>query len=128
MENRKYAVCWQQSLNSIQHYIDWLASCRLIITCDSLGLHLALGLKKKIVALFGPTPPEQVYMYGYGIKLTPTCEQQCVPCFAPQCNASEFCMENITVESALDAIEMLLEPQPTEYSEDVTTPLAGSIV
>ena len=41
------AVAWQQSLNSIRHYIDWLASCRLIVTCDSLGLHLALGLKKR---------------------------------------------------------------------------------
>jgi len=128
LTNRNYAVCWQQSLNSIRHYIDWLASCRLIITCDSLGLHLSLGLKKKIVALFGPTPPEQVYMYGCGVKLTPTCEQQCVPCFASRCNLSQSCMESITVETAIDAIEMLLSPQQTDYTTVADEPLVGSTV
>ena len=109
--SQRYAVCWQQSLNSIRHYTDWLASCRLIITTDSLGLHLGLGLRKKIVALFGPTAAQQVYMYGLGIKLTPTCDRACIPCFNPTCNYDQSCMEHITVEMVLEAVEMLVHPK-----------------
>jgi len=104
----RYAVSWQQSLNSIRHYIDWLASCRLIITNDSLGLHLALGLNRKLVALFGPTATEQIYLYGNGIKLTPPCEYACMPCFQSQCDLERSCMEDISVDMVLEAVEMLL--------------------
>ncbi|MCF7958659.1 MAG: hypothetical protein K9M57_09455 [Phycisphaerae bacterium] len=106
--NQNYAVSWQQSLNSIRHYIDWLASCRLIITCDSLGLHLALALKNQVVALFGATPPEQIHMYGQGIKLTPTCQQQCVPCFQPRCEFDTKCIDSISVDMVLESVEMLI--------------------
>jgi len=103
-----YAVCWQQSLNSVRHYIEWLATCRLIVTCDSLGLHLGIGLKRKMVGLFGPTPPEQIYMYGCGIKLTPICDRNCIPCFEPRCIQESCCMEHITVDMVLEAIRTLI--------------------
>jgi len=103
-----YSVCWQQSLNSVRQYIDWLASCRLIVTCDSLGLHLAVGLKKKVVGLFGPTPPEQIYTYGCGIKLTAPCERACLPCFHAECVHGRSCMEYISVDAVVEAVETLL--------------------
>jgi len=103
-----YALCWQQSLDSIRHYIDWLASCRVIVTCDSLGLHLALALRKKVVALFGPTAAEQIHMYGLGVKLTPALERDCMPCFHSQCQTETCCMEHIPVDMVGDAVDMLL--------------------
>jgi len=110
--SKQYNVCWQQSLDSIRHYIDWLASCRLIVTCDSLGLHLGLGLNKQVVGLFGPTAPEQIYMYGCGIKLTPTCDRSCLPCYKSRCDFNEdVCMEYISVEQVYEAVEMLLGGQ-----------------
>ena len=105
---RGMAVCWQQSLNSIRHYMDWIAACRMIITCDSLGLHLALAMKKKVVALFGPTVPEQIYMYGQGVKLTPACERSCLGCMGPRCDFEQSCMEFITPEMVLDTVEILM--------------------
>lgn len=118
--SKNYAISWQQSLNSIQHYIDWLASCRLVITCDSLGLHLSLALKKKIVALFGPTPPEQVYMYGCGVKLTPTCQRPCIPCFESTCDKPDPCMEHLTVDMVVEAVDLLFaEKYPTPELEPV---------
>lgn len=107
---QNYTVCWQQSLNSIKHYIEWLNACKLIISTDSLGLHLCLGLRKKIVALFGPTPAEQVYMYGCGIKLTPCSERSCIPCFQSKCSYDTCCMDTISVEMVLEAVELLLDP------------------
>ena len=110
---RRYAVAWQQSLNSITHYADWLASCRLIVTCDSLGLHLALALKRKVVALFGPTIPEQIYMYGQGIKLAPATDRPCIPCMQARCNYPNPCMQYLTVDMAIEAIDLLL-PAPKQ--------------
>lgn len=114
--SERYALNWQQSLNSVRHYIDWLASCRLIVTTDSLGLHLALGLQKKVVALFGPTSSEQVYMYGCGVKLTAECDRPCVPCFQPRCAFDTCCMEYIPVERVAEAVEMLMNPAPMEMA------------
>lgn len=120
--SQHYAVCWQQSLDSVRHYIDWLASCRVIISSDSLGLHLSLALRKKVVALFGPTPAEQVYMYGCGVKLTPTCQRSCIPCFRSQCDFPESCMEHISVDMVVEAVDMLLGAK-----EVVTEPMLESV-
>lgn len=108
LEQQNYAVCWQQSLSSIRHYIDWLASCRLIVTCDSLGLHLALALRKNVLALFGPTASEQIHMYGQGVKLTPAVGRACIPCFQPLCRYDKGCMEHITVDMVGDMVDMLM--------------------
>jgi len=129
LARQNYALCWQQSLNSIRHYIDWLASCRLIVTCDSLGLHLALALRKNVVALFGPTASEQIHMYGLGIKLTPTVERACIPCFQPQCRSDNGCMEHITVDMVGDAVDILLGgkiPAAVEAKQAAEEVAAGS--
>jgi heptosyltransferase-2 len=58
------SVSWQQGLNNLYDYIDWINSCKIIVSCDSLGLHIALALNKPVIALFGPTNSKEVYMYG----------------------------------------------------------------
>jgi len=65
-----YSVSWQRGLDSLYEYIDWINSCRLIVSSDSLGLHICLALKKNVIGLFGPTPAIEVYMYGCGIAVT----------------------------------------------------------
>jgi heptosyltransferase-2 len=54
---------WQQGKNSLFEYMDWINSCRLIISHDSLGLHLAFALDKEVIGLFGPTDPTEVFFY-----------------------------------------------------------------
>ncbi|MBN1844264.1 MAG: hypothetical protein JW810_01185 [Sedimentisphaerales bacterium] len=125
----RYALSWQQSLHSIRHYIDWLASCRLIVTCDSLGLHLGLALRKQVVALFGPTAPEQIHMYGLGIKLTPACQRDCLPCFGSHCLGVDSCMEHLTVDMVHEAVGMLLDRQPGQKpvaAPPIETPLTAA--
>jgi len=117
LDRQNYALCWQQSLNSIRHYIDWLASCRLIVTCDSLGLHLALALRKKVVALFGPTAPQQIHLYGLGVKLTPAAERNCIPCLQSQCQFDHRCMEYLSVNMVGDAVNMLMDKSEPVVAE-----------
>ncbi len=122
--SQNYAVCWQQSLNSVKQYIDWLASCKLIVTCDSLGLHLAIALRKKVIALFGPTPSRQIYLYGLGVKLTPEAEHLCMPCFLPQCPKGTSCMHDISVDTVASSVNMLLSKQQPTITEKLLSEIA----
>ena len=56
---------------SILDYIDWVKSCRTIVSGDGLGLHVAIALGKRVVALFGETDPSRVPLYGLGYAVRP---------------------------------------------------------
>jgi heptosyltransferase-2 len=64
LELESLTCSWQEGLDSIHEYIDWINSCKIIVTQDSLGLHLALALEKKVIALFGPTSPDEIYFHN----------------------------------------------------------------
>ena len=101
----KYSISWQEGLNSIHEYIDWINSCRLIITADSLGLHLSLALNNKVIALFGPTSHREIYFYNRGSFLLPEAPYQCVPCLRVHCDKEKQCMEYIFPERVKERIE-----------------------
>ena len=107
----RYSVSWQQGLKNIEDYREWINSCRLLLTNDSLGLHIALALKKKVVALFGPTAYREVYLYGRGTVMLPVGDYKCLPCLSPKCSNDLFCMENISIEQVFNAIEKLLNEE-----------------
>jgi len=85
-------VSWQQGIGDLREYMDWINQCRLIVTNDSLGLHLAIALRKKIVALFGPSSPHEVHFYGLGRAIVPPSCYDCVPCLKRECGRKKFCM------------------------------------
>ncbi|MDD2448186.1 MAG: glycosyltransferase family 9 protein [Sulfurimonas sp.] len=60
LQEMGYSISWQKGLNSIYEYIDWVNSCKTIITHDSLGLHLALALNKRVISLFGPSLHKEI--------------------------------------------------------------------
>jgi heptosyltransferase-2 len=100
----KYTISWQQGLKSIEEYIEWINSCRLLVTNDSLGLHIAHALDKKIVALFGPTLSNEVYVKN-GVKLLPEGPYDCLPCLDTVCVKERPCLYDIKPETVLAAID-----------------------
>jgi heptosyltransferase-2 len=106
-----YSVSWQQGRSNLYEYMDWLNSCRLIISSDSLGLHLAFALNRKTIGLFGPTDPKEVFFYG-GSKIVTT-DQHCPqnPCYCNRCATELFCMEKISLKKIMTAVhEQLAKP------------------
>ncbi|HEY4706285.1 MAG TPA: glycosyltransferase family 9 protein [Thermodesulfobacteriota bacterium] len=103
----KYTISWQQGLKSIEEYIEWINSCRLIVTNDSLGLHIAHALDKKIVALFGPTLSSEVYVKN-GVKLLPEADHDCMPCMSTVCRRDRPCMFEISPKAVLKNVEKYL--------------------
>ncbi|MFQ5735249.1 MAG: glycosyltransferase family 9 protein [Thermodesulfobacteriota bacterium] len=103
----RHTISWQKGLKSIEEYIEWINSCRLLVTNDSLGLHIAHALDKKIVSLFGPTLSSEVYVKD-GVKLLPEGEYDCMPCLSTECVKERPCMYDIKPGRVLAEIEKLL--------------------
>lgn len=105
---KNYSLSWQKGLGNLYEYIDWLNSCRLIITNDSLGMHLAIALKKKIITLFGPTSSREVFLYARGVKLVSKGFYSCIPCLNSHCSQKKNCMEFIRPEEVKREVSKLL--------------------
>jgi heptosyltransferase-2 len=52
--------------NSLLEFTALVAACDLLITSDSLALHLAVTQRVPILAFFAPTPAHEIELYGRG--------------------------------------------------------------
>lgn len=100
-----FTVSWQRGMNNLFEYMDWINSCRIIVTGDSLGLHLALALKKRAVVLFGPTTDKETYMYDRGIAVMPKTSYDCLPCYKQRCSQKTPCMDMINLKEVVAEIK-----------------------
>jgi len=92
--------------HDLRHYFALVGRCDVVVTGDTLGLHVALALGKKVVALFGPTSPWEVDLYGRGVRVVS--DLDCVCCYRSECAESPTCMERIRPEAVMDAIRGLI--------------------
>ena len=106
---KKYTISWQQGQKNLNHYFDWIDSCRVVVTSDSLGQSIAQVFGKKVVTLFGPTN----YKRMQGLKnITSVCSKlRCpyMPCYLPVCKYKKFCMEYIDPQKVASVCERLLQ-------------------
>lgn len=106
--SRGYTVSWQQGMEDLYEYMNWMGSNRIIITQDSLGLHLSLALHKKVIGLFGPTDPNETYMYSYGKAICPPSKCQYRPCYKPKCITDLNCMDSIDADEIIKNVDAML--------------------
>ena len=111
------SVSWQEGTDNLHDYIDWIESCRLILTCDSLGMHLGLALKKKVVAIFGPTHSEDIHMYGRGIILSAEWACPKSPCMSSECENNARCMTEIQPRTVVRTINNILNASDAEAEQ-----------
>jgi len=81
------------------------------VTVDSGPMHIAAASGVRTVALFGPTAPWRTGPYGKGHVIVRK-GLACSPCFKKEC-ASIECMEKITVDDALEAVNKIISGQRT---------------
>lgn len=103
-----YSVSWQEGRKDLFEYMDWINSCRLVISNDSLGLHLAFGFHKKVIGLFGPTDPSEVYFYTGGKLLCSPCKCQSMPCFDIKCRTGLNCMSHFNINEITASVSEIL--------------------
>lgn len=77
-------------------------ACDLVFTGDSLGMHMAIGLKKWVVAWFGPTCAQEIDLYGRGHKILSKAE--CSPCWKRACGKDVMCYDQVDFQQVLQAM------------------------
>jgi len=86
-----------------------LARARVVVANDSGPMHLAAAVGTPVVAFFGPTDPGRTAPSGAPSKILDRFVF-CSPCYLKECPYGHECMQEITAETALRAIEELLAP------------------
>ena len=71
-----------------------VSRCEVVVTGDSLGMHLAIALGVHVVAWFGPTCPQEIELFGRGIKLLG--EVGCAPCWKRSCDEAPKCFDQVS--------------------------------
>lgn len=99
--------------HSITDLVGLVSQCDMIICPDSGVMHLAAFMDVPFVALFGPIPPEFRISFYQNYRVIYKDGLSCVPCWDWQnwsCGKKypyKQCMESITVEEVMDAVEEL---------------------
>jgi len=70
---------------------------QVIITGDSFGMHLAIALKKYVIAWFGLSCWTEIELYNRGVKLFPE-GLFCAPCWKKVCPYNLECIQMIDLE------------------------------
>jgi len=92
--------------NTLRDFAARLALCSLLVTGDTMALHMATAFSMPVVALFGPTSLAEIELYDKGHKLQAD-ELDCLCCYS-RCDKHPDCMESIPVDRVLTAVLDLL--------------------
>ncbi len=86
--------------------VQWIAAADLVFSGCSLGMHIAIALKKPVIAWFGVSCAQEVDLYDNGIKIL--AKVACSPCWQKSCDKPLKCFRQVSVEEVMDATEKLL--------------------
>lgn len=90
--------------NTIKEFASLLNICEKIICADSMALHMAAALKKKVVALFFCTSPDEIEDYGLIKKVVSPIIYEFFPEKSDEYN--EELINSISVEEVLSACNL----------------------
>lgn len=93
--------------NSLREFDSIINLCDLVITSDSLALHIALALKKRVVVFFGPTSANEIELYGLGRKVLPGRGFLCF--YKKKCVHKRNCGDLIKVEDIIRSVKSLMK-------------------
>lgn len=80
-----------------------VAACDVVITGDSLGMHMAISQKKQVIAWFGPTCAQEIDLYDRGFKVR--AQSPCSPCWKRTCEKNIMCYDQVSLEEIIHALE-----------------------
>jgi lipopolysaccharide heptosyltransferase II len=105
MKNSPVVSCGKTDLKELGALLE---RANLVVANDSGPMHLAVAMKTKVIALFGPTSPRLTGPYGQGNYKVICNNEECdVPCYDMTCTDNS-CMTLITVEEVFREAEKIL--------------------
>ena len=83
--------------NPIRRFSGIVGNCDLVVTGDTLAMHIAIGLKIPVLVILGSTCPQEIELYGRGAKVVS--DFDCSPCYLSACQRDVTCMDAIQVDT-----------------------------
>lgn len=80
-----------------------VGSMDIVVTGDTLAMHLGIAQGRYVVAIFGPTCAREIDLFGHGRKIVTALD--CSPCYRRTCDISPSCMEKIEAAEVVTAIQ-----------------------
>ncbi len=93
--------------HSIAQFSAIVQRCGLIVCGDTLPMHLAIGHGRHVLAIFGPTCPQEIDLYGRGEIIMSTIE--CAPCYKRTCDIIEHCMVQVPAGLVCEKARNIIE-------------------
>lgn len=88
--------------NPLGGFAALIERCAVLVSGDTLAMHLALALGRRVVAIFGPTCAQEIDTFGLGEKLVTPLE--CGPCYLRRCDRRPSCMDAIATAAVEAAV------------------------
>lgn len=115
LENKKnkrisaYSNAKYFGFHSLTKYVDLIDNCDTVVSQVTLTVHIAIGLRKKVVLMNNIFNSNEFYLYGLGKIIEPSSGCNCY--YLQNCkreaNGKKHCMRDITVEEVLQIVEEL---------------------
>lgn len=80
-----------------------IEACDVIVSGDSLGMHMGIALKKWVIAWFGPTCHQEIDLFGRGEKILT--QATCSPCWKRECEKTIMCYDLVSLDSISAEVE-----------------------
>lgn len=106
---------------SLPQVCDLLARSRVFVGNDSGLMHLAAAMATPTVGLFGSSDPNWTAPLGNRTRVLKPEGFACSPCFRPECNQAQFCLDALAADGVLLAVEDLLECRTQPTGKERTT-------
>jgi heptosyltransferase-2 len=103
---RIYELCNKRPIRTpttegLRRGITYVDLADIVVSGDSLGMHIALGLKKYVVVWFGLACAHEIDLFGRGVKIMSGVS--CEPCCKKTCDDLK-CLAEISLRAIYDAI------------------------
>jgi heptosyltransferase-2 len=92
--------------NNVREFASIINLCDIVITADTLALHISLALGKYTLAFFGPTSPWEIEMFGLGEKIYK--ETPCLCCYKQTTETKPSCIDMIMPQDIIDPIKKMI--------------------
>jgi ADP-heptose:LPS heptosyltransferase len=89
--------------NSLNDFAALINIFDLLLTSDSLAMHIGVALGKHTIVLVGPTSPWELDVFGKGAILHSDIE--CLVCYLSRCDKTVTCMSTLSVDYVLQHVE-----------------------
>ena len=92
--------------NSLRRFASIINNCHILVTGDTLAMHLAIAQKIPVVTFFGPTCPQEIEFYGRGKKII--ANHDCLPCYKCKCIKEVSCLYKMSSDEVYASVMELL--------------------